>query len=81
MQLDPRQIKALADLDDNRFATMLYTAAIAVGLTKEQAKTAAANAPAFKAMLRNASAEDLSKLSTKLNSSPADLLKQLGGGQ
>lgn len=79
MQPDLRQIKALAELDDNRFATMLYTAAIAVGLSKEQAQTAAANAPAFKKMLQNASKEDLAMIQSKLKGSPADLLKNLGG--
>lgn len=79
MQLDPSKLRALAELDDSRFASMLFTAARAVGLSPEEARAAAANAPAFKNMLRNASSEDLSKLGAKLNGSPADLLKQLGG--
>ncbi len=79
MQLDPKQLKALAEVDDNRFSAMLYTAALAVGLPPEQAKAAANNAPAFKKMLRNASKDDLAKLQQKLQGSPSDLLRQLGG--
>lgn len=79
MQIDPKQLKALAEVDDKRFAAMLYTAAMAAGLSSEQAKQAAANAPTFKKMLKNASGEELSMLQTKLQGSPADLLKGLGG--
>lgn len=80
MQLDPSKLRSLAQIDDNRFAAMLFTAARAVGLSPEQARTAAANAPAFKQMLQSASDEDLRLLLQKLQSSPADLLGQLGGG-
>lgn len=79
MQLDPVKLKALANIDDDRFAAMLYTAAMAVGLPPDQAKAAAANAPAFKKMLKNASKDDLAMLQQKLQGSPADLLRQLGG--
>ena len=58
MQLDPSTLRALAQLDDRRFSAMLFTAARAVGLSDEEAKAAAANAPAFKRLLRNASEED-----------------------
>lgn len=80
MQLDPSKLRALAQIDDNRFSAMLFTAARAVGLSPEQAKTAAQNAPAFKKMLQSATDEELRLLLGKLNSSPADLLGQLGGG-
>lgn len=80
MQFDPNQLKVLAQVDDKRFSSMLYTAAIAVGLSPEQARAAVANAPAFKKMLKNASQEDLTMLGQKLKGSPADLLRQLGGG-
>ncbi|MBO5778864.1 MAG: hypothetical protein J6R82_04780 [Clostridia bacterium] len=80
MQLDPSKLRSLAQIDDNRFSAMLFTAARAVGLSPEQAKTAAANAPAFKKMLRSASDEELRLLLAKLQSSPADLLGQIGGG-
>lgn len=79
MQLDPSKLRALAEIDDNRFSAMLFTAARAVGLSPEQAKTAAANAPAFKKMLQSASDRDLRLLLEKLQTSPADLLGQLGG--
>lgn len=79
MQLDPKQLRALAELDDKRFSAMLYTAAMAVGLTAEQAQAAAANAPAFKKMLKNSSKEDLAMLQNKLKGSPAELMKELGG--
>lgn len=79
MQLDPKQLRALAEMDDSRFSAMLYTAAIAAGLPPQQAKAAAANAPAFKKMLNNASQDDLAKLQQKLKGSPSDLLRQLGG--
>ncbi len=81
MQLNPNQLRRLAEIDDSRFATMLMTAARAVGLSAEQAQAAAANAPAFKTMLRNASDEDLSRLQEKLNGSPASILQDLGGGR
>ena len=79
MQLDPSKLRALAELDDRRFATMLFTAARAVGLSPEQARSAAANAPAFKTMLRNASAEDLRRLQEKMKTAPSSLLNDLGG--
>lgn len=79
MQLDPSKLRALAEIDDDRFAAMLFTAARAVGLSPEQAKAAAANAPAFKNMLKNASDEDLRRLQEKLKKSPASLLNDLGG--
>ncbi|MBQ8382539.1 MAG: hypothetical protein IJX47_04960 [Clostridia bacterium] len=78
--MDPSKLRALAEIDDNRFAAMLLTAARAVGLSPEQAKSAAANAPAFKNMLKNASDEDLRLLQQKLKQSPASLLNDLGGG-
>lgn len=81
MQLDPKKLKSLADVDDSRFSTMLYTAAIAVGLKPDQAREAAANAPAFKKMLKNASDDDLAMLGKKLQGSPSDLLEQLGGAK
>ncbi len=80
MQLDPSKLRALADIDDRRFAAMLFTAARAVGLSPEQAQSAAANAPAFKNLLKTASDEDLHRLQEKLKRSPADLLDELGGG-
>lgn len=79
MQLDSNKLKMLAEVDDSRFSAMLYTAAIAAGLPPEQAKAASANAPAIKKMLRNASKEDLAMLQKKLQSSPSDLIGQLGG--
>ncbi len=79
MQLDSNKLKALAEVEDSRFSAMLYAAAITVGLTPDQAKAAAANAPAFKQMLKNASKEDLALLQSKLQGSPSDLLRQLGG--
>lgn len=79
MQLDSNQLKALAELDDKRFSAMLYTAAMAVGLTPDQAKEAAANAPRFKNMLKNASKEDLAMLQQKMKGSPSELLRGLGG--
>ncbi|MGM9647853.1 MAG: hypothetical protein ACI3YH_06970 [Eubacteriales bacterium] len=79
MQLDPSKLRALSQIDDDRFAAMLFTAARAVGLSPEQAKAAAANAPAFKNMLKNASDEDLRRLQEKLKKSPASLLNDLGG--
>lgn len=81
MQIDPKQLRALAEVDDKRFAAMLYTAAMAAGLSAEQAKEAAAHAPAFKKMLKNASGEELAMLRQKLQGSPADLLKGLGGAR
>lgn len=78
MQLDPNKLKALADVDDNRFSAMLFAAATAVGLPPEQARAAAANAPAFKKMLKNASQDDLATLGRKLQGSPSELLRQLG---
>ena len=80
MQLDPSKLRSLAQIDDNRFAAMLFTAARAVGLSPEQAKLAAQNAPAFKQTLQSASDEELRQLLQKLQSSPADLLGKLGGG-
>ena len=79
MQLDPSKLRALAQLDDRRFAAMLFTAARAVGLSAEQARAAADNAPAFKTMLRNASDEDLQRLQEKMQSAPSSLLNDLGG--
>ena len=79
MQLDPSKLRTLAQIDDNRFSAMLFTAARAVGLSPEQARTAAANAPAFKKMLSSASDQELRLLLEKLKTSPADLLGQLGG--
>lgn len=81
MQLDPSKLRALAQMDDSQFSAMLFTAARAVGLSAEDARAAAANAPAFKKLLQNASNEDLSRLQEKLRGSPSDLLKQLGGGK
>lgn len=78
MQPDPSKLRALAQIDDNRFSAMLFTAARAVGLSPEQAKTAAQNAPAFKKILLSASDEELRSLIKKLSTSPADLLNQLG---
>lgn len=80
MQMDPSKLRALAEIDNDRFAAMLFTAARAVGLSPEQARSAAANAPAFKNMLKNASDEDLRLLQEKLKKSPASLLNDLGGG-
>ena len=80
MQMDPSKLRALAEIDNDRFAAMLFTAARAVGLSPEQARSAAANAPAFKNMLKNASDEDLRLLQEKLKKSPASLLHDLGGG-
>ena len=79
MQPDPSKLRALAQIDDNRFSAMLLTAARAVGLSPEQAKLAAQNAPAFKKMLLSASDEELRQLLHKLSTSPADLFGQLGG--
>lgn len=79
MQLDPSTLRALAQLDDRRFSAMLFTAARAVGLSDEEAKAAAANAPAFKRLLRNASEEDLRRLQEKLQAAPHSLLSELGG--
>ncbi|MBQ7355194.1 MAG: hypothetical protein IJW62_06730 [Clostridia bacterium] len=78
--MDPSKLRALAEIDNDRFAAMLFTAARAVGLSPEQARSAAANAPAFKNMLKNASDEDLRLLQEKLKKSPASLLHDLGGG-
>ncbi|MBQ8288556.1 MAG: hypothetical protein IJX76_07285 [Clostridia bacterium] len=78
--MDPSKLRALSQIDDDRFAAMLHAAARAVGLSPEQARSAAANAPAFKNMLKNASDEDLRRLQEKLNKSPASLLGDLGGG-
>ncbi len=80
MQMDPSKLRALAEIDNDRFAAMLFTAARAVGLSPEQARSAAANAPAFKNMLKNASDEDLRRLQDKLKQAPASLLNDLGGG-
>lgn len=80
MQMDPSKLRALVEIDNDRFAAMLFTAARAVGLSPEQARSAAANAPAFKNMLKNASDEDLRLLQEKLKKSPASLLHDLGGG-
>lgn len=80
MQMDPSKLRALSEIDDDRFSAMLFTAARAVGLSPEQAKSAAANAPAFKKMLKTASDDDLRRLQEKLKKSPADLLGELGGG-
>ena len=81
MKMDPSKLRALADMDDRRFAELLFTAARAVGLSQTDARAAAKNAHAFKAVLRNASEDDLAKLQGKLSGNPADLLKQLGGGK
>lgn len=80
MQMDPSKLRALAEIDDERFAAMLFTAARAVGLPPDQARLAAANAPAFKKTLKTASDEDLVRLQEKLKRSPASLMKDLGGG-
>lgn len=80
MKLDPSKLRALANMDDRRFAELVFTAAKAVGLSPAEAKTAANNAHAFKAVLRNASDEELALLVNKLSKNPADLMKQLGGG-
>lgn len=79
MQLDPSTLRALAQLDDRRFSAMLFTAARAVGLSADEANAAAANAPAFKRMLRNASEEDLRRLQEKMQTAPQSLLNELGG--
>ena len=79
MQLDPSTLRALAQLDDRRFSAMLFTAARAVGLSTDEANAAAANAPAFKQMLRNASEEDLRRLQEKMKTAPQSLLNELGG--
>ena len=80
MKMDPSKLRALADMDDRRFAELLFTAARAVGLSPTDARAAANQAPTFKALLRNATEEDLAQIQGKLNGNPADLLKQLGGG-
>ena len=79
MKMDPSKLRALAEMDDRRFAELLFTAARAVGLSQADARAAANNAHAFKAVLRSASEDDLAKIQGKLNGNPADLLKQLGG--
>lgn len=79
MKLDPSKLRALADMDDRRFAELLFTAARAVGLSPADARAAAQNAHAFKAVLRSASEDDLAKIQGKLSGNPADLLKELGG--
>ena len=81
MKMDRSKLRALADMDDATFAQLLFTAARAVGLSQADARAAAANAPAFKAVLRSADDADLAKIEGKLKGNPADLLKQLGGGK
>lgn len=79
MKMDRSKLRALADMDDQTFAQLLFTAARTVGLSPTDARAAAANAHAFKAVLRNADETDLAQIENKLKGNPADLLKQLGG--
>ncbi len=81
MKMDRSKLRALADMDDQTFAQLVFTAARAVGLSQADARAAAANAHAFKAVLRNANETDLAQIESKLKGNPADLLKQLGGGK
>lgn len=80
MKMDPSKLRALANMDDRRFAELLFTAARAVGLSLADAEAAAKNAHAFKAVLKNATDDDLAMLGNKLSKNPADLMKELGGG-
>ncbi len=79
MQIEPSKLRALAEMDNARFAAMLRIAAKAVGLSAEQAELAAQNAPAFRDLLQNASDEELQGQFARLKSSPEEYLRNMGG--
>ena len=67
MDLNTSNVRSLATLSDEEFSKIVYSIALAMGLTPERARDATKNTAFFRMLLSNASDSELQNLLKKVD--------------